>query len=82
MDDIVPQRRYRTRLHVARVVGANPLLLARFRTGWRLRLRPLAPRMARCGNRLPFQHFVADRTLFVSASRLFARRGGIDYPFA
>ena len=77
VNKFVPQRFYRTRFYVARVVGTNPLLLARFRTGWRLRLRPLAPRMAGCGDFLRFQHFVADRALLVSASRLFARCGGI-----
>ena len=82
MDYIVPQRFYRTNLHVARIVGANPLLLARFRAGWRLCLRPLAPRMAGCGDFLPFQYFVADRALLMPASRLFARCGFVDYPFA
>ena len=82
VNKFVPQRFYRTRFHVARIVGANPLLLARFRAGRRLRLYPFTPRMALCGDFLRFQHFVADRALLVPASHLLARRGFIDYPLA
>ena len=82
VDDIVPQFFHGARLHVARIIGAYSLLLARFRAARCLRLYPFAPRMARCGDFLRFQHFVADRALLVPASRLLARRGGIYYPLA